>query len=89
MRESLIEKKVCDYAKTKGMLPLKFTPVGTTGYPDRIILCKGGAAFIEFKTLRGVPSPIQLVRIRELEVSGFRVAVVRTVEDGKRFIDGL
>jgi hypothetical protein len=50
MLEKQIEKKVCDYAKERGMLVYKFTSPNRMAVPDRLFICPDGRVFfIEFK----------------------------------------
>lgn len=50
MRESEIEKYLCDRVKAEGGIALKFTSPGRKGVPDRIILMPGGVIlFVELK----------------------------------------
>ena len=62
-RESVVEQKVCRWATDKGILVLKFTPAGQRGWPDRIFLAEGRAAFIEFKAAKDKPGVLQLHRL--------------------------
>ncbi len=78
MRESTIEKKVCDYAKSLGWLVEKFRPI-TNGYPDRIFLKDGRVFFIEFKAKDKTPTKLQHYRIEALRQSGFNAYVVDDV----------
>ncbi|GFO72947.1 hypothetical protein BJAS_P3484 [Bathymodiolus japonicus methanotrophic gill symbiont] len=56
MKESKLEKKVCDYAESKGWGNVK---TYSKGYPDRVFYKDGKALFIEFKTKKGVVSEAQ------------------------------
>ena len=48
--ESDIESKFCEYAQTRGCLPIKFVDPSRKGAPDRIVLCPfGRVIFFEFK----------------------------------------
>jgi hypothetical protein len=78
--ESYIERKVCEWAKSVGILPIKFTPMGETGWPDRVFLYCGQAVFIEFKAPGRKARPLQLARIKQLQSYGFTVGVYDNVE---------
>ncbi len=88
MLEKDIEKKVCDYAKEKGMLVYKFTSPNRRSVPDRMFVVRGGHIFfVEFKRPGGKLSPQQ-------EREGFRLAsygvVVYTINnevEGRAVID--
>lgn len=87
MRESKIEGRVKTWARSKGILPLKMSPVGTAGYPDDVFLHAGRCVFIEFKSSTGRLRPLQDVRIAELQRLGYPTAVVRTVDEGVEFLE--
>lgn len=87
MRESKIEREVKQWARRQGILPLKMSPTGTAGYPDDVFLFAGRCAFIEFKSPIGRLRPLQEVRIAELQRFGYPVAVVRTVQEGREFLE--
>ena len=59
MRESEIEKKVSNYAKTQGWLSYKFVSPSNRGVPDRIYLKAGKCIFIEFKAPKKKPTKLQ------------------------------
>ena len=51
------------------------------GFPDLIVLTYRGAYFFEVKAPKGYPSAEQKALHRQLEQMGYRVAVVRSVDD--------
>ena len=87
VKESFVEKKICDYAKSKDWLALKFTSPGTKGVPDRVFLKSSKIFFIEFKALGKKPTKLQAHCHRLLRREGFNVYVVDNVEYGKEVID--
>jgi hypothetical protein len=87
--EKEIEKRVCAYAKSLGVLCYKFTSPARRSVPDRIFLAKGiDAFFIEFKRLGGKPTPAQEVEIAKIRAAGKTVYVIDNVVAGKAAIDG-
>ena len=64
--ERSLEDRVCDWAKSRGILAFKFEVSGQRGWPDRIFIYKGRCAFIEFKAKGCVPIGIQKLRLRTL-----------------------
>ena len=72
MRESQIEKAVCEWAKAHGILAIKFTPMGEVGWPDRVFLRNGQAVFIEFKAAGKGVRPLQNHRIQVLVDQQFK-----------------
>jgi hypothetical protein len=79
-----IEKAVCAYAKSLGMLCYKFTSPSRRSVPDRLFITKTGTVFfIEFKRKGQKPTASQMVEIAKIRVTGTLVAVVDGVENGK------
>jgi len=88
MRESYIEKVVCNHAKDLGWLVYKWvSPGGGLGLPDRILLRKGEILFIEFKAPGRKPRPAQAAMHRKLANEGFKVLVIDNIEEGKRAVE--
>ena len=88
MIEKTIEKKVCDYAKTKRMIVYKMNPLNNRGIPDRLFLTAGGDIFfIEFKQLGKKPNENQAREIARLRANNIDVYVIDNVDDGKKVID--
>jgi hypothetical protein len=86
--ESVIEKKVCDYAKSLGCLVYKFTSPSRRSVPDRMFIAPGNHVwFIEFKRLGLKPTPGQEVEIAKIRGKGGIVWVVDEVEQGKRIVN--
>lgn len=79
-----IEKRVCDYAKSLGMLVYKFTSPSRRSVPDRLFVLPGGRVFwIEFKRAGCKPTPAQEVEIEKLRKQGAAVYVVSDVTAGR------
>ena len=88
MLEKQIEKSVCEYAKSRGLLHYKFTSPAHLGVPDRLfILPSGKIFFIEFKAPGKKPTPSQVREIGRLENYGCHVWVCDDVLKGKGIID--
>ena len=86
--EKVIEKKVCDYAKSKGMLAYKFTSPNRAAVPDRLFITdKGVVFFIEFKRLGKKPTPAQEREMALLKEQKTEVYVVDNIEAGCLIID--
>lgn len=85
--EKDIEKAVCAYAKTLGMLCYKFTSPSRMSVPDRLFITKAGVVFfVEFKRRGSKPTPAQEVEINKIRTKGVSVYVVDNVEDGKKIL---
>lgn len=87
MLEKDIERKVCDYAKQKGMLAYKFSSPNHAAVPDRMFISKGLVFFVEFKRGGAKPTPAQIREHARLSEHGAMVYVIDNVEDGKYLID--
>jgi len=87
--ESEVEKEVCRWAKFRRILPVKFTPMGEAGWPDRVFLYAGRVAFIEFKQEGKKARPLQQHRIDTLRVMGFMVEVHDNVDSAIAFLDAV
>lgn len=86
--EKDIEKKVCDYAKSKGCLVYKFTSPSRRSVPDRLFITPNGVVFfIEFKRRGQKPTASQEVEINKIWSNGGNVRVVDDVERGKGIVD--
>lgn len=84
MRESKIEKAVCDYAAIQGWDNIKIIK---RGYPDRQFLQKKYVFFIEFKRKGEAMRLLQQTISQRLISQGFHVFTCDDIEQGKRLID--
>lgn len=88
MLEREIEKRVKEYARTKGWLAYKFTSPGHIGVPDGLFISpKGVVLFMEFKQTGKRPTAMQQREIDRINQHGVLALVVDSVEQGKRLID--
>lgn len=87
MLEKQIEAKVCDYAKTKGMMVYKFTSPARAAVPDRMFIKNGRVFFIEFKRGGQKPTEAQEREHHRLRQQAINVFVVDNVDAGKECID--
>lgn len=86
--EKVIESKVVEYAKSKGVLCYKFTSPNRRSVPDRMFINPGGRVwFMEVKRLGQKPTPAQEVEIDRIRRQGCSVWVIDSVESGKRAVD--
>ena len=73
--EKEIEKKICDYAKSKGCYVRKFVSPNNRSVPDRLIIAPGGAVgFLEIKREGCKPTPAQLAELELLRKQGCNVS---------------
>ena len=86
--EKQIEAKVCDYAKSKGVLAYKFTSPARAAVPDRLFIAPDGRVwFCEFKRAKQKPTAAQErehLRLRDHKVNVF---VIDNVDEGRAMID--
>ena len=88
MLEKQIEAKVCDYAKSKGLLVYKFTSPARMAVPDRMfILPDGTVFFIEFKRTGAKPTEAQMREHLRLSQHHVDVHIVDDVVTGYLMID--
>ncbi|MBU3810680.1 MAG: VRR-NUC domain-containing protein [Candidatus Niameybacter stercoravium] len=79
MLEKQIEQYLTKKVKSIGGLSLKLTAL--IGIPDRLVLLPGGICiFVELKAPGESPRRIQLKRMQQLRVLGFKVYVVDSYE---------
>ncbi len=88
MLERDIEKRVKDYARSKGWLAYKFTSPGHAFVPDGLFIDPDGKVlFIEFKQFGKKATAGQLREHFRMIQQGVEVYVVDNVEYGKEIID--
>lgn len=88
MLEKQIEKAVCDYAKSLGILTYKFTSPSRAAVPDRLFIAPDGKVmFIEFKREGQKPTPAQAREHNRLWAQGCEVFVVDSAVFGKLVVD--
>lgn len=90
MRESVIEKAVCDYARRRGCLVYKFTSPARSAVPDRIIVAPTGqTGFLEFKAPGKKPTRCQSHEIERLKANNAKADWSDNIDGGKAFVDKL
>ena len=87
MRESVIEKKVSDYATSKGWLVYKFSSPNTRAVPDKIFMRNGVVFFIEFKAPNKLPTKLQYANHKRITAHGVSVFVIDNIEKGIALVD--
>lgn len=86
--EKEIEKKVKEYARSKGFLAYKFTSPGHAFVPDGLFIAPGGTVFfIEFKQLGKRMTAGQEREAQRLTAHGVDVWLCDSVCLGKEIID--
>jgi len=88
MRESVIEKTVCVYARRQGWLVYKFVSPGIRGVPDRLFIKNGVVLFIEFKAPGRKVNRLQEIQLARLIRENMIVEIVDDIDKGKAVIDG-
>lgn len=86
--EKVIEKKICDHAKSLGYYVRKFTSPAHRSVPDRLLIAPNGVVFFfEVKRRGEVPTLAQSIEIGKITKQGVQVFVVDNVETGKRILE--
>ena len=102
MKESIIQQQICDYLSAVGVfyfsIPNEHYNIShgqrvtlhkmgmLSGIPDICILANNTCYFLEVKNETGKPSKQQLIIHKALIDRGYRVAIVRSVEDVKTIL---
>lgn len=87
--EKIIEKKLHIAVKQLGGWTLKLLPTFVGGLPDRLVLYKGKAVFVELKSRGKRARPDQVKVHEKLRGFGFEVFVIDSSEGVINFIKGL
>ncbi len=87
MLESLIEKKVVAYCKTRGLLTYKFTSPNNRGVPDRVIMGDGLLLFMELKQLGKKPTPLQQYEHQRITKAGQIVVTADSFDAAMGYIE--
>ena len=88
MLEKEIEKRVKEYARSKGWLAYKWVSPGHSFVPDGILISPSGkVVFVEFKQLDKKPSAGQEREHQRLRQSKVLVHVIDTVAKGQEMVD--
>lgn len=85
--ESYIQKKVREYAKSRGVLSYKFSSPSQRHVPDCLFLFGGRTFYVEFKRRGEKPTLAQALEHEKIRAVGGIVHVCDSVEQGKRVID--
>lgn len=79
--EKLVERKLTELCKLNGGMCLKLLSFHINGLPDRLCLFKPGiVVFVELKTTKQKPRPLQIIMHEKLRNLGFRVEVIDSVK---------
>lgn len=85
-KESEIESDICDFAKIRGWLEVKFVSPQLRGVMDRFFIRRGRVVFMEVKKPGEEPTMQQMHRIREFRAHGGEVHWVDNLEDARRIL---
>lgn len=90
MTEKDIEEYLRLGVKKLGGVAFKFTSLGNSGVPDRLIVMPGNRIyFVELKRPGRRTSPLQNRQISRLKDLGCRVLVVDSKESAERFLNDI
>ncbi len=85
-RERTIERSFTLAVGRRGGWAIKLNPQWVRGIPDRLVLYRGRAWFVELKTESGRLSKVQRAVHRRLTRLGFDVAVLWSVTEAENWI---
>lgn len=87
--EKQLEARLKKQITAMGGKCIKMTPQGENAFPDRLILMPGGKTYLaELKSgKKGVISPMQNVRIRQLRLLGYEARIISNREALDSFLD--
>lgn len=86
--EKTVERKLVELCKLNGGMCIKLLSFHINGLPDRMCLFKPNkVVFVELKTTKQKPRPIQIAMHNKLRNLGFRVEVIDTVEQVNNLIE--
>lgn len=86
--EKAIERKLVELTNLNGGMCIKLLSFHLAGLPDRMcIFPKAKIVFVELKTTKQKPRPIQLFMHEKIRKLGFRVEVIDTVEKAAELIE--
>jgi hypothetical protein len=89
MTEAHIERILVKEVKALGGKAVKMIPTYEAGIPDRLVLFRGYAIFVELKRAGLKPKALQLRYMEELNRMGFHTEVIDSVEKIKEFLNYL
>lgn len=88
MKESDIEKRVCDHVRKLGGIAYKFTSPARRNVPDRLMVLPGGVSFfMEFKAPGKTPTSGQHREMDRLENLGQSVYWTDNINEGIEMVD--
>lgn len=89
MSEKDIESHLVKAVKRIGGKSIKMVPLHETGIPDRLVLHKGKAVFVELKAPGKKPRAIQVAYMKELNSHGFETLCLDNKSDIDKFVKQL
>lgn len=78
--EKVVERDCRRIAESHGCLLLKVNSPNRAGIPDRMFIGPGNIIWMEFKQVKGTPSPIQKRTLKLLASYGHTACLVNSVE---------
>lgn len=79
--ENSVENTIVKNAEKFGCMQRKLTAIGSTGWPDRLVIGHGYTVFVELKTKTGTPSSRQRLTINEIREHDGIAYIIDTQED--------
>jgi Holliday junction resolvase len=87
MSESKFQTDIIKYLEASGWYSIKLIKTNKNGIPDIVAVREDRTLFIEVKSVKGVISPLQKHRLKELNDIGVPAIVLREGEEFKSKIN--
>jgi hypothetical protein len=81
MLESKLQALCIKHAKSKGWLCCKIIKCNVNGWPDLNLFKDGKTIFVEFKSLIGKQSALQVYQQKQLEEQGFKYYLINNLKN--------
>lgn len=88
-REAVIEDETVKLFEAAGWLARKCVYAGRRGSPDHWFMKRARLVLVEFKKPGVDPDALQKREHKRLNEAGFKVYVVRSIEEGRALLDRL
>lgn len=87
MLEKEIEKAICAYAKSQGMMTRKLRSMSHKADPDQMIVYRGMLCVIEMKAPKKKPTKAQEAKLLQFGNQGCLAGWTDNIDEGKEIID--
>ena len=81
MSEQRIQSSCIKHAKAKGWICCKIIKCSINGFPDLVMYKDCKTIFVEFKSLIGKQSALQVYQQKQLEAQGFKYYLINNLKN--------